>query len=81
MVEAVTQGTCTNCDKNDDNYNVVARNHDMPDEDSESGTATITRELSCDCGAEASVTISNDGITAEGSITHESATWNEESEE
>jgi len=67
-IQAVVQGRCTECDSHSDNYTVEKRTFDM-----EWG---IERALSCECGARAFVTITDDGLLTEGSITHEDASWN-----
>lgn len=67
-VQAVVQGRCTDCDSHSDNYTVEQRTFDM-----EWG---IERMLSCECGARAIVTITDNGLLTEGSITHEDASWN-----
>ena len=68
-VQAVAQGECTDCDRSNDNYSVEERDY------SDEG---ITRTLSCDCGVEAAVTITEDGLESEGPISHEDASWNQD---
>lgn len=68
-VQAVVQGKCTDCDHSEDNYTV---------EDREYTDEGITRTLSCECGAEAAVTITQDGLETEGPISHEDASWNQD---
>lgn len=67
MVEAINQGTCTECGESDDNYYQLSRSHYI--------STGITREVQCDCGARATVRITDDGIDTEGAISHENASW------
>jgi len=81
MVESVTQGECTACGHSDDNYSVNERTfHDL-DNDPEEEPTGITRELECDCGATATVNISEEGTSTEGAITYKNASWTDNEEE
>jgi hypothetical protein len=66
-VQAVVQGRCTECDSHRDNYTVERRTFNME---------CIKRMLLCECGARATVTITDDELLTEGNITHEDASWN-----
>lgn len=82
MIEAITQARCTECDESDDNYSVTSRTyHDRPDTDSTEEWNGIERELLCDCGAEATVSTTERGLETSGQISHEDASWNEDSDE
>lgn len=81
MVEAVTQGVCTECEQSDDNYMQLSRDHNMPDDEDERSHAEIERDLRCECGEDATVTITETGIETTGAISHEGATWNGDSDE
>lgn len=81
MVESISQGRCTDCGHSDDNFRVTTRTYHDHDNDPEEEPTGITREVECDCGAEATVNISEDGVTAEGAITYEDASWTDESDD
>jgi translation initiation factor 2 beta subunit (eIF-2beta)/eIF-5 len=82
MVEAITQGRCTECGESDDNYTVDKRTyHERPDTDDVGEWNGIQRDLTCDCGAEATVSITEEGIVTVGPISHDDASWNEEDDE
>lgn len=72
VVQAIAQGTCTACQKRDENWMQQDRTMD------EDG---ITALLSCKCGeSKAVVRIDAEKLTTRGRISHEDATWNEEEE-
>ena len=78
-VQAIAQGTCTECDTSDDNYTEQSRSHHFnPLEDEDEEPTYISRSIKCNCGATASVTISAEGVETDGPISHEEASWNEE---
>lgn len=73
MVEAIEQGVCTVCESSDNNYTVD--NRKMAED------AGVTRELRCDCGEVVYLALTEDGIVAGETISHEDASWNESDEE
>lgn len=82
MVEAISQGQCTECEHSDDNFSVDERTfHSVVDDSDEDKKHGVTREVSCDCGAEATVHIGEDGVTTDGAITHKYASWTPEPDE
>lgn len=70
-IQAVEQGSCTECDKSGDNWRVK---RDVCDNG-------IDRRLYCECGAFAVVRISEDGLDARRQVSHEDASWNQETED
>jgi len=68
-VQAIQQGTCTECDKSGDNWQVAQRDF---------SSHGVDRLLSCECGARAAVRIGPEGLTARGRVSHEDASWNQE---
>jgi len=72
MVEAINQAECTECDS-DSEIRQTDRTYNMTGSDE----TWIRREVRCrGCGATGAVTISSDGVSAEGDVTHENASWN-----
>lgn len=70
--QAVEQGECESCGASDNNFMV---------ENQGVGKAGVGLELSCECGADAVVAITEDGLDAKENISHESATWNSSDDE
>jgi hypothetical protein len=66
-IQSIAQGRCTECGNYSDNFSVEQRVFDL-----EWG---IERSLKCECGSRSRVTTTDEGIIAEGSITHEDASW------
>lgn len=69
-VQAILQGKCTECGSSDDNYKVVGDDH--------TGSG-LSYELVCDCGAEASIRITTDGVSADDTVSYEEASWHQPS--
>lgn len=83
MVEAIRQGECTDCGSSEDNFRTtdrVVRRAPEGMKSTDENVGHVRRELECDCGATATVTITENGLEADGSITHENASWNAEDE-
>jgi hypothetical protein len=70
-VQAIQQGTCTECDTNSDNWRVVQRDF---------SSHGVDRLLSCECGARAAVRIGPEGLTARGRVSHAEASWEDNDE-
>jgi hypothetical protein len=69
-IQAVSQGTCTECGSSDDNWSV---NRDF----SFNG---IDRRLTCGCGAFAVVRVCDEGLVTKRNISHADASWNDSDE-
>lgn len=84
MIQGVEQGECENCGESDDNYSKLSRTyHDKPPHDADDDVTWdgIEYKVMCDCGEEASVSITEEGLETTGPITHENASWNEGNDE
>lgn len=72
MVEAINQAVCTECD--DAEFSQTARSYQAAESNDEN--AKIQYDASCDsCGAEMSLTITENGVTLSGDATHKDASW------
>lgn len=78
MIQGVEQGECEECGENDDNYRQQSRTYNNFPEDEDEEWDGIEYVVMCDCGKEASVSITDNGLTTTGPITHENASWNED---
>jgi hypothetical protein len=62
------------CGENEDNHTVSNTHVDIEED-------TIDYDTRCECGATGDVTIDGQGTTPGENISHDDASWNEESEE
>jgi hypothetical protein len=72
--QAIRQATCTECGENDDNHTVTDTDMSIDDD-------TLTYDTRCTCGVEGEVTLDDEGTNAGENISHEDASWNEESDD
>jgi hypothetical protein len=75
--QSIRQARCTNCDSDDDNYNV--RDKEFT-EDDDNGVC-VEYDVYCRCGENATITVSENGIHSSDNVSHEDASWNKEQEE
>jgi hypothetical protein len=73
-MEAINQGTCTECGESNDNYTVADEDYD----DHEDYGDMIVYALRCACGETANLAITEEGLRAGGTISHADASWNTE---
>lgn len=66
-VQAILQGECTECGDSNDNYRVT---------DSEHKGSNLLYEVECDCGTEATVRITPDGVSSDDTVSYRNASWN-----
>jgi hypothetical protein len=66
-IQAVSQGQCTECGANDENWSV----------ERDFCFNGIDRRLTCECGAWAVVRVCEDGVVAKRNVSHENASWNQ----
>ena len=66
-VQAVLQGECTECGSSNDNYRVT---------NSEHKGSNLLYEVECDCGTEATVRITPDGLSSDDTVSYQNASWN-----
>jgi len=72
--QVVRQGSCTECDEDEDNFTVTNSETSL-------GEDSVSYETRCTCGETGSVTIDDNGISETVNISHDNASWNEDDEE
>ncbi len=72
--QAIRQATCTECGESENNHTVTDTSMEIEDD-------TITYETRCECDAEGEVTLDDEGTNAGENISHEDASWSEESDD
>jgi len=72
--QAIRQATCTECGESEDNHTVTDTDMEIEDD-------TLTYETRCSCGVEGEVILDTEGTTAGKNISHEDASWNQDSDE
>jgi len=75
--QAIQQATCTDCGESDDNHTVT--NSDIISGDDED--TRIEYSTRCECCTTGTVTIDEEGVSATDEISHEDASWNDDSDE
>lgn len=68
--QSILQAKCTECNAINDNYSVVSQ---------ENGNSSLIYNIECDCGETATVRITMDGVTYDGNVSYEDASWTDNS--
>lgn len=69
--QCILQGKCEVCGSMNDNY--IVTNH-------EHNNSSVKYEIKCECGEEATVQITPDGLSTSGKISYLEASWTSKSE-
>lgn len=69
--QCILQGKCEVCDSMNDNYSVTNQKQK---------NSVVEYEIKCECGEEATVRITEDGLFTRGKISYKEASWTSKSE-
>lgn len=68
-IQCILQAKCTECGSMNDNYTVRDNRHK---------SSSVVYDIECDCGQEATVSITKDGLSHDEVISYSEASWTDD---